>query len=249
MVVHLLVLGRVVTHQRAPRQQQVGTGSVQSLVHEEILLLPSEVGSNLLHGGVEIVAHLSSSHVHGMQGAQQRSLVVEGLTAIRNKHGGNHQRIVNDEHRTCWIPSRVATGLEGAADAARGERRGVRLLLDEQLAGELLDHAALAVVLDKRVVLLGSTFGQRLEPVGVVRHTILNGPLLHASGHTIGNCSVQTCAIIHDINHLLVHVLGQILVHLLTIEDLLTKILIRSFTWCFYIERLLLECLTDNLKS
>ena len=104
-------------------------------------------------------------------------------------------------------------------------------------------------MLDKRVVLLGSTLSQRLEPVRIVSDAILRSPLLHACSNSIGYISVKTSAIIHHVNHLLVHVLGQVLVHFLTIEDLLAKILARSLTWCFYVEWLLFECLSDNLKS
>ena len=43
VVIHLLVLGRVVAHQRTTRQQQVRTCGIESLVNEEILLFPTEV--------------------------------------------------------------------------------------------------------------------------------------------------------------------------------------------------------------
>ena len=122
VVVHLLVLRRVVSHQRAPCQQQVRTGSVETFVHEEVLLFPAEVRGHLLHAGVKVMANLCSSHVHGMQGAEQRSLVVECLAAIRDEDGRDAQRVVDDEHRRCGIPGRVAAGLEGRADATRGER-------------------------------------------------------------------------------------------------------------------------------
>ena len=104
-------------------------------------------------------------------------------------------------------------------------------------------------MLDKRVVLLGGALCQRLEPVGIVCHAILRCPLLHAGSNGIGHLTVQTGAIVNHIYHLLVHVLRQVLVHLLTGEDLLSEILIRSLTGCFYVEGLLLEGLTDNLKS
>ena len=249
VVVHLLVLGRVVSHQGAAREQQVGTGGVESLVDEEVLLLPAEVRGHLLHCRVEIMAYIDGGNVHSVEGTQQRSLVVECLARIGNKHGGDAERVVNDEDGAGGIPCRVATGLEGAADTARGERRGVGFLLDEQLARELLYHTALAVVLDERVVLLGGTLGQRLEPVCIVRHAILYGPLLHAGSHSVGHVAVEACTVVDDVDHLLVHVLRQVLVHLLTVEDLLSKILVRSLTGCFHVEGLLLECLADNLKS
>ena len=43
VVVHLLVLGRVVTHQGAACQQQVRTGCIKTFVNKEVLLLPAEV--------------------------------------------------------------------------------------------------------------------------------------------------------------------------------------------------------------
>ena len=96
---------------------------------------------------------------------------------------------------------------------------------------------------------LSSTFGQGLEPVGIVRHAVLCCPLLHAGSHSIGNITVESGTIVHHVNHFLVHVFRQILVHFLTVKDLLAKILSGSLTWCFYVEWLLLECLADNLKS
>ena len=121
-----------------------------------------------------------------MQGPQQRSLVVECLTRIGNKYGGDAQRVVNDEHRTRGVPCRVAAGLEGVADSAVGEARRVRLLLHQQLAAELLYHTPLAVVLNKGIVLFGSSLRERLEPVGIVGDTHFKCPLLHARSHCIG---------------------------------------------------------------
>ena len=115
--------------------------------------------------------------------------------------------------------------------------------------GDVGFHAALAVVLDKRVVLLGSALVQRLEPVGVVRHTILRGPLFHAFGDGIGHLAVKPCAVIHYVNHLLVHVLGQVLIHFLAVEDPAAEILRGTLTGCFYVERLLFESLANDLKS
>ena len=173
MVLHLLVLRGVVTHERAPSEQEVGTCGVEAFVDEEILLFPAEVGGDLLHRWVEVVTDVGSGHVHGMQGTQQRSLIVEGLACVRNENRGDAERVVDDEHRTGGVPRRIAAGLEGAADATRGEARRIGLLLNEQLTRELLHHSALAVVLDERVVLLGGAFGEGLEPVGVVGDSIL----------------------------------------------------------------------------
>ncbi len=82
VVIHLLVLGRVVAHQRASCQQQVGTSRVEAFVYQEVLLLPTEVRGHLFYSRVEVVAHVRSGHVDGMESTQQRSLVVECFARV-----------------------------------------------------------------------------------------------------------------------------------------------------------------------
>ena len=118
MVVHLLVLGRIVTHQGASGEHQVWASRIEALIYQEVLLLPSEIGLHLLHLRVKIVAHLGSRLTQSMERAEQWSLVVQSLTGIRYKDGRDTEGIVDDEHRRCWIPCRIATSLEGVADTA-----------------------------------------------------------------------------------------------------------------------------------
>ncbi len=82
VVIHLLVLSRVMSHECASCEQKVRTCGIQSLVNEEVLLLPSEIRLHLLHFGIEIVAYLSSGYVDCLQRTQQRRLIVECLTAV-----------------------------------------------------------------------------------------------------------------------------------------------------------------------
>ena len=98
-------------------------------------------------------------------------------------------------------------------------------LLDQQLAGELLDHSALSVMLDETVVLFCSTFCQRLEPMGVVSHSQADSPLLHALGNGISHRTVKRRSIVDDITHLVVSFGRKILIHLLLVEDELSEIL------------------------
>ncbi|MBR6130199.1 MAG: 50S ribosomal protein L24 [Bacteroidaceae bacterium] len=63
-------------------------------------------------------------------------------------------------------------------------------------------------------------------------------------GHT-----VEADTIVDDIYHFIINVFRQVFIHLLTIEDVFAKVLARSLRWCFYVKRLLLERLADNLKS
>ncbi len=58
VVVHLLVLGRVMAHQGASGQHEVGSGHIEIFVYKEIFLLPAEVGLYFLHVGIEKPSHL-----------------------------------------------------------------------------------------------------------------------------------------------------------------------------------------------
>ena len=70
MVVHLLVLGALMTHQRATCHEQVGTGRIEALVHEEILLFPTQIDLYLGHIVVEILANILGSLAHSMQSTE-----------------------------------------------------------------------------------------------------------------------------------------------------------------------------------
>ena len=74
MVVHLLVLGTLVAHQRTTRHQQVGTGGIKSFVNEEIFLFPTQVDLYLAYIVVEEIADLLGGLGDSMDGAQQRCL-------------------------------------------------------------------------------------------------------------------------------------------------------------------------------
>ena len=67
MVVHLLVLCRIVTHQGAACQHQVRTCCIQTFIYQEVLLLPTEIGNNFLDIRVEVVANLCSCYVYSVQ--------------------------------------------------------------------------------------------------------------------------------------------------------------------------------------
>ena len=85
--------------------------------------------------------------------------------------------------------------------------------------------------------------------MGVVGHTILYGPLLDAGCHGVGDGTVEACAIVNHVDQFLVDILGQILVHLLSVEDIFAEILVGTFFGSLYFEWLLLESLLYNLKS
>ena len=109
-------------HQCPAGHHQVWAGAEQRLVYKEILLLPAQVAHHFPDIGVEILANGSGCLVHGVERLLQRHFVVERLTGIRDKHGGNHQRVTYHKHGRCGIPRGVAAGLECGADAAVGKR-------------------------------------------------------------------------------------------------------------------------------
>ena len=79
-------------------------------------------------------------------------------------------------------------------------------------------------MLDKGIVLFGGAFGEGLEPVGIVCHTVFLGPLPDAGSHTVGNRAVETCAIVNHVNQFVINVSRQIFVHLGTVEHILSVI-------------------------
>ena len=76
--------------------------------------------------------------------AEQRDLVVQRLARVRDVGRRDGQRdavgLDLEEDRAGDVPGGVAARLERRPDAARRERRRVRLALDEVLAGELGDR-------------------------------------------------------------------------------------------------------------
>ena len=122
VIVHLLVLGTLVTHEGATGHEEVGTGAVEAFVDEEVLLLPAEIDGDLLDIVVEELADVGGSAANGVEGAQQGSLVVESLACVGNKDGGDTECVVDDEDRARGVPGAVAAGLEGVADTTVGER-------------------------------------------------------------------------------------------------------------------------------
>ena len=64
VIVHLLILGTFVAHQRTTCHDQVRTGRVESLVYEEILLFPTQVHLDLLYIVVKELAYIGSRLAH-----------------------------------------------------------------------------------------------------------------------------------------------------------------------------------------
>ena len=214
MVIHLLPLGGFGTEQGSAGEDQVFALLVHFLIHKEIFLLGADVGADTLDVG--IAEELQDTHgltVQGFHGAQQRCLLIQRFAAVGAERRGDAKGLALDECVGGGIPGGVATGLKGGAQAAGGERAGVRLALDQLLAGEIHNHAAAGSGRNEAVVLFGGDAGQRLEPVGIVGRAMGDSPVLHGSGHRVGDGSVQLRTLVDGSAQRRIHVGGKIGLH------------------------------------
>ena len=104
-------------------------------------------------------------------------------------------------------------------------------------------------MLDEGIVLLGCASCQGLEPVGVMGHSVLLGPLLHSGCHGVGDGAVKRSSVVHHVDELGVDICWQIFVHLRTVEYVLSEIFGRTLHRCNHFYGALLERLFNNLKS
>ena len=98
VVVQLLVFRRHMPHQRPAGYHEVGAGSIQVFIHQEILLLPAQIAVDLVHGGVEEAADGYRSAGNGPDGPLQRRLVVKRLACVSDKNSRDAERIFLDKN-------------------------------------------------------------------------------------------------------------------------------------------------------
>ena len=104
-------------------------------------------------------------------------------------------------------------------------------------------------MLNECVVLLGCGVGKRLEPVSTMCYAKLHSPLLHAFSYLVGSCTIKWCAVVDYVKHLVIDLLRKILEHLLLVEYVLAEELRWTLCRCWDFDWLLLESLSDYLKS
>ena len=225
VLLELLALVRGGAEEGAAAQDEVGALGEVLFLDEEVLLLGADGADDAVgmlaeegHDALGLVAY-------GSHGAQKRGLLVERFTVIADERRGDAQDVVLDEGRARGVPGGVAACLERGAQAAGGEARRVGLALDQFLAGEGHDGRAVAAGVQERVVLLARDAGEGLEPVGVVRGALLNGPFLHSMGDDVGHLDVEGLALLKRPHERLVGHLGELLLHDLLAEDLAAEVL------------------------
>ena len=69
------------------------------------------------------------------------------------------------------------------------------------------------VGLQEAIVLLGSNARKRLEPVGVVRSALGDGPDLHSVSDGIGHVQVERLTVLEGCSEALPNVLGEVVLH------------------------------------
>ena len=214
VVVQLLPLGGPCAEQRPAGVDQVAALVVHGLVDEEVLLLRAHGGGHAPH--VVMAEQLQDAQrllVEGLHAPQQGRFLVQRLAAVGAEGRGDTEGLALDKGVAGGIPRRVAPGLEGGAQAAGGEGGGIRLALDELLAGELHQHPAIGGGGDEAIVLFGGDTGQRLEPVGEVGRAVLDCPVLHGRGDSIGHGGVELGPLLDGVLQGTIYICGQTGLH------------------------------------
>ena len=225
VVVHLLTLGGLGAEQGAATEGQILPLVEHLPIHQEILLLRANGGSDTLHVLVaEQVQHPQGLLVQRLHGAQQRRLFIQRLAAVGAERRGDTQGLVLDKSVGRGIPRGITACLERGPQTAGGEAGSVRLALDQLLAGELHDDTAVGRRGDKAIVLFGGDTGQRLEPMGKVGSAVLYGPILHRVRHSVGHFIIQAAALIDGLLQRGIHLVGQPRFHHAVVKHQTAKI-------------------------
>ena len=215
VVLHLLALRGLGAEKGASGSDEVFPLVEEVAVDEEILLLTADGGTDMLRtGGVsEDVDDAHGLLVDGLDGAEQRSLLVEDLSAVGAEDGRDAEGVILDERRRGRVPGGIAPRLEGGADAAGRERGRIGFGSDELFAGEVHDDLPVAHRSDEAVVLLRGDAGHGLEPVGVVRGTFFYCPGLHGTGDLLRDLRVQRLVVGRRLFQGIIGLVGESLMH------------------------------------
>ena len=221
VVLHLLALRGLGAEEGAAGGDEVFPLVEEVAVDEEVLLLAADGGVAMLRvrGVAENIDDPHGLFVHRLDGTKERGLLVEDLSAVGAEDGRDAEGVILDERRRSRVPCGVAPGLEGGADAARGERRRVGFRTDEFLTGEVHDDFAVSHRSDEAVVLLGGDAGHGLEPVGVVGGTLFHGPGLHGARDLLRDVRIQRLVVGRRLFQSTVGLVGESFVHDFIRED------------------------------
>ena len=221
VIVQLLSLGGLGAEQGAAGVDQILTAVKHLPRNEEILLLRTDGGLYRRHVRVsEQAEHTQGLLVDRLHRTEEGRFLVQRLAAVGAEGGGNAQHAVLYKRIRSGIPGRISSGLKGGTQSAGGEGGGIRLALDQLLAGKLHNHATAVGGGNEAVVLLRRDARHGLEPVGEMGSPLLDGPILHSVGHHVGDTDIQTLADAHSRHQGAIGILGQPLPHHRVVEHL-----------------------------
>ena len=204
MVVQLLVLGTLMPQQRPFGQRQIRTRRIQIFVYQKILLLPSQIGNDLIDIFIEIMTNLFGRLVQSLDRTYQRGFIIQRFACIGNENGRNTKRIIHNESRRRRIPGRITACFERVAQPSIRKTGCVRLLLGKQFTAKLFNHASIPVMFDKGIMFFCRAVGQRLKPMGIVGSPFLQGPHAHTGCYEISYLPVNRNSVINGISQSLV---------------------------------------------
>ena len=213
VIFELLSLGGTGAEQRPARVNQVAAGEEGLGVDEEIFLLGTHGGAHALRLSSEEAEQPDRLFAHRFHGAEQGGLLVEGKPVVAAERGGDAEGAVLDEGVGSGVPCRVAARFEGRAQTAARERAGVGFALDELLAAELHDHAAVVGRGDEGVVFFGGQSRHGLEPMSEMGRALLHRPILHRARDDIRGLEGEGTVVVAAVFELPIGLLGQAAAH------------------------------------
>ena len=192
VILQLLPLRGLRAEKRASGIYKIAALCPCILINQKIFLLRSHRRLDAAHGIVaEQAQHTQRLAIECLHRAKQRCFFVQRMPAPGAECRRDAEHAVLDERIGIRIPRGVAPCLKGCAKPARGERRGIRLALDQFLARENHDYPAALGGGDKAVVLFCGNTGHWLKPMRIMRCAFFNRPILHCIGDNIGNGAVK----------------------------------------------------------
>ena len=211
VVIQFLSLGGLGTEQSPAAEDQILPLFVHGLVDQKILLLRAYAGTDALD--VLITEELQDPKgllVQRLHGSQQRRFLIQSFPAVRAESCGDTQGMAFDESIGGGVPGGIATGLKGGPQTAGGEGGGVRLSLDQLLAGKLHDDAAIGRRSNEAVMLFCGDAGQGLKPVGKMGGAVLHSPVPHGGSYRVCHMGIQRSTLINGPLQRSINIGGQL---------------------------------------
>ena len=224
VVVQFLSLWRLRPKERSSGINQIRPFIKHFPLNQEVLLFRPD--RRFDRGHIAVTEELQHPHrlfADGLHGVEQRRLFIQGFPSVGAERRRNTKRLPLDKCIGSGVPSGVAPRFKGCAQAAGWERGGVRLTLDQLLAGKFQNDAPIFDWGDKTVMLFCGDSRHRLEPMGKVGCPFFNRPVLHRIRNHIGNCIVQMFPLLNGALQLLIRLVGQTFPHNRIAENVRSK--------------------------